>query len=163
MKKIPLTQNQEASVDDDKFEILSKFKWYAFWDSSTKGFYAARTHRDSSGRTVRIRMHREIVGIPVGDPRLIDHINHDTLDNRIENLRPASVQENARNCRVYSTNSSGHKGVSQVRTSGKWKAYIMDKTSKLIHLGCFDTLDKAVEVRKAAEYLYYGAFASRGV
>lgn len=86
MKEILLTQNQVALVDDADFEWLSQWKWYAIWSPGIKGFYAVRRGRLPDGRRSLIRMHRQILGLDMADKRQGDHVNHDTLDNRRENL-----------------------------------------------------------------------------
>lgn len=56
---------------------------------------------------------------------MIDHINGNPSDNRIENLREANCLENAWNSRKPSTNTSGYKGVSFCRKTNKWHSRIM--------------------------------------
>ncbi|WP_025120640.1 MULTISPECIES: HNH endonuclease signature motif containing protein [unclassified Serratia (in: enterobacteria)] len=76
----------------------------------------------------------------------IDHINHHRSDNRIENLRLVTKQENLRNCAKGRNNSSGTTGVYFHRASGKWCAQI-NKT----HLGTFTDKADAIDARKQAE------------
>ena len=66
----------------------------------------------------------------------LDHINGDRLDNRIENLRPCSTQENNFNRKSLGGSSSQYKGVSQFRN--KWRARFTFN-GKEIHIGTFDT------------------------
>ena len=80
----------------------------------------------------------------------IDHINHDSTDNRIQNLRDVSQSENLRNSKKSIKNTSGVTGVSKSSTPGKWCAWIGDK-SKRISLGTFKTFEEAVAARKQAE------------
>lgn len=82
----------------------------------------------------------------------IDHINHNTLDNRLSNLRLVTNQENQKN-RAYTGNSSGRIGVCFDKARNKWKPHIKIN-QKLINLGRFDTLEMAILVRKAAEEKY---------
>jgi hypothetical protein len=76
----------------------------------------------------------------------IDHINGDTLDNRIENLRQVSRTENLRNKRLYKTNRTGVSGVKICR--GKLHVTIGNT-----HVGVFaiDDFESAVNARKQAE------------
>ena len=99
MKKIPLTQGQVALVDDADYEWLSRWKWCAMWCSSTDSFYAVRHIRLPNGKWTTLRMHRAILGLERGDSRQVDHENHDTLDERRENLRIVTHQENQWNQR----------------------------------------------------------------
>jgi citrate synthase len=82
----------------------------------------------------------------------IDHINRDRSDNRIENLRCVSAQENSYNKSKYS-NSGYCVGVTWSGTSNKWHSRIsVDK--KEIHLGYFELYSDALNARKNAEALY---------
>jgi len=54
-------------------------------------------------------MHRQITNAP--DHRVVDHIDHDGLNNRKENLRPCIFAENCRNTRRSSGKASKYKGV----------------------------------------------------
>lgn len=60
-------------------------------------------------------------------PPHLDHANGDKTDNRIENLRPATKQQNAFNQKLRSTNRSGFKGVYFDRRRNKWRAEISGK------------------------------------
>lgn len=83
----------------------------------------------------------------------LDHINGITTDNRIENLRDVSNEENGRNRTKPSTNTSGHIGVSYEKTYNKWKAQIRIGP-KSINLGRFVCLEDAIKARKQAEIKY---------
>ena len=80
----------------------------------------------------------------------VDHINGNKKDNRIENLRLVDRKGNSRNHPMKKSNKSGHTGVSWVGRLSKWRAYIY-KDYKQVGLGCYDTLEEAVKVRKQAE------------
>lgn len=85
--------------------------------------------------------------IPIG--MSIDHIYHNRLDNRIENLRIVSSSQNSRNQSKYSTNSSGFTGVCWYKRTGKWAAYIK-VSGKQIYLGMFTNIEDAVQARADA-------------
>jgi hypothetical protein len=94
-------------------------------------------------------------------PKTIDHINGDRLDNRIENLRAATVGQNQHNRKTNANNTSGYKGVSWNKACKKWLSQIKLE-GKRIHLGYFDNVEEAAEaVRKAREELH-GDFANHG-
>jgi hypothetical protein len=82
----------------------------------------------------------------------IDHINHDKLDNRIENLRVVSREENLRNKTVYSGEKCSTRfGIMGVRLiNGRWRADIR-VNGELIRIGFFDDWFDAVCARKSAE------------
>jgi hypothetical protein len=80
----------------------------------------------------------------------IDHINGDAANNKIENLRDVSHQENMRNCRKRPDNTSGVTGVYYHKPSTKWQArgYLNGKARSL---GLFVDKQDAIEARKVWE------------
>ena len=89
--------------------------------------------------------------------RQVDHINTDSLDNRIVNLRLATTAENSRNRGLRADNTSGIKGVSWSKRSQKWLAHL-GHNGKLLHLGLFDTIEEARAVREEAARRIQGKF-----
>jgi len=114
-KYIELTQGQVAIVDDDDFERLSMYKWCARWEQNTKSYYAA-----TNTKGVFIYMARFIMDTPKG--LICDHINHDTLDNRKENLRNVTTSVNQQNRRNKSKNSTNVEGVH--KHGGGYRAFL---------------------------------------
>lgn len=90
---------------------------------------------------------------PLTEVDQIDHIDHNRLNNRIENLRKVSCAVNSHNLSKPVNNSSGVIGVHWYRPYGKWQAQISVKNSRL-HLGYFENFGEAVAARKAAEVKY---------
>lgn len=78
---------------------------------------------------------------------VIDHINHNPQDNRLENLRMVSIAENARNRKTPVNNTSGFQGVSWNKFRGKWCAKI-SVNGKKKHIGLFDDISDAILARK---------------
>lgn len=85
----------------------------------------------------------------------IDHINGIRSDNRICNLREATNSQNGKNLKLSKANTSGFKGVSFEKFTGKWKASIKFD-GKTINLGRFAEIKDAVHVRRLAEKKYFG-------
>ena len=87
-------------------------------------------------------------------PKLtVDHINGIKTDNRWNNLRDVSNQENNRNRKLSTTNNSGCVGVLWYKPNNKWVSYIY-MNSKRIHLGYFSSFFNAVAARKSADIKY---------
>jgi len=90
----------------------------------------------------------------------VDHKDRDSLNNRKYNLRPCNDSTNSMNSKLYRTNKSGHKGVCWDSRSNKWIAYIM-KNQKYKHLGYFDSIEDAVQIREKAEKKYFGEYNAK--
>ncbi len=104
----------------------------------------------------RILTHRAIFIYHNGEiPKnyVIDHINGEPLDNRIENLRAVSKSQNNQNSKINVANTSGTIGVSFQKASQKWKSSIKLK-GKDKYLGYFTDKDDAIKARKDAEIKY---------
>lgn len=84
----------------------------------------------------------------------VDHINGDSTDNRIENLRQVTHSQNQQNSKISAANTSGIRGVSRVASSGNWKAQI-DVNGKRKVIGTFQTIEAAVAARKAEEAAHH--------
>lgn len=101
-------------------------------------------------------MHRDIMRARAGF--IIDHVNHNGLDNRKANLRPATLAQNARNSRRRQ-NRSGYKGVCYYQDRNKYRAVIWHNY-KRIHLGYFDSKITAARAYDTAAKKYHNDFAS---
>ena len=104
---------------------------------------------------LRISLHRFIMNAPKG--KLVDHINHNKLDNRKCNLRICTSSQNNMNRAKSSRNTSGNKGVCYKPKIDKWQAYITVKKQP-IHLGYYNTKEEAIKVRQEAEEKYFGEY-----
>ena len=84
----------------------------------------------------------------------IDHKNRNGLDNRWDNLREATHNQNMHNKKIHKNNVTGYKGVSYVKKGNRYKASIK-VNFKTVYLGCFKTPEEAHAVYcKAAEELH---------
>ena len=91
-------------------------------------------------------------------PTEIDHKDNNKINNKIENLRPATVNQNRQNALTRKDNSSGAKGVSFDKNKNKWNVRIqVNKKTKRI--GYFEDLELADLVAQEARDLYHGEFA----
>lgn len=165
MKTIPVGKFH-AIVDDDLFEELSRHKWHPL--SKPRGaVYAGRNKCLPDGSWYKAQMHREVLGLAPGDGVFCDHINGNGLDNRRENLRRATPQQNAHNIRSsYNQKRGGFVGVHLFKRVGKWTAYYTQPNpagtgrGKRVHLGYFNSAEEAARARDKAILAAHGSFAA---
>ena len=157
MIEIPLTQGQVALIDDEDYELVSRYKWCAHWNKHTKSYYAETNLKKEGGGYATIIMHRIIMNAKKG--KQVDHINHDTLDNRKENLRLCTNSENSQNQGKRINNTSGFKGVHWHKRDKRWCADIR-VNGKRIHLGLFLTPEEAYEAYCKAALELHGEFSN---
>jgi HNH endonuclease len=122
--EIPLTQGVVVKISPHRFKEIAQKKYYAAYSVTSHAFYAMRTMKSSDGKYRKLAMHREIMGLMPGDKRGVDHINHDTLDNRDENLRIVSKMEQSYNRGRLANNKSGYKNVFWEKKTQKYRATI---------------------------------------
>jgi hypothetical protein len=91
-------------------------------------------------------------------PGVIDHIDGNTSNNRIDNLRESSKSFNACNSIKRSDNTSGHRGVVWHKKANKWMCQVNLK-GKQIYLGLHEDFDLACLVADEARSLYHGEHA----
>jgi hypothetical protein len=144
MKEIRLSNGLFTKVDDEDYIHLSPHKWQA--RNSHGKWYASRTVVPGGVRRL-IWMAREVMPCPEGME--IDHVNGDSLDNRRENLRVVTHQQNMQN-RVV----KGYKGVSEWNKTGRWVAHC-----KRAHLGYWKTPEAAAQAYNAAAAIAFGEYA----
>lgn len=90
-------------------------------------------------------------------PKYIDHIDGNTSNNNISNIRKCTHQENMRNSKIKSNNTSGITGVLWHKVHSKWCARIKINKEN-IELGLFINKSDAIKARKEAEIKYFGEF-----
>lgn len=148
MREIHLTNGGEALVDDDDYDALAQFKWFKIRAGHT--FYVRRYMLDKDrGVGLHIAMHTQILGCSP-----VDHINLNGLDNRKQNLRACTPQQNTFNRRA--TGLIGFKGV---RRLGVKYAANLRVNGAMCHLGMFDNPVDAARAYDSAAAFYQGEFA----
>lgn len=152
---IPLTRGQTAIVDLKDFAWLSQWNWRAHWSPGSKSFYAVREASTKEGNR-DIKMARLIMGEPSG--REVDHWNHDTLDNRKQNLRKCTHAQNGKNRGKQANNTSGFKGVCWNKLRSKWIAQL-EVNKKHVNLGYFAEKEEAAHAYDEAAKFYHREFA----
>ena len=141
-----LDNNKCFKFDKEDYKLISKY----FWMENDQQYIIAY----DSNRKKNIRLHRLIMNV-LDDRRYeVDHVYHDTYDNRKRNLRLAFHSQNLKNLKTSKANSSGVKGIYFDKQLNKWRVQIRCD-NKRIHVGVYDDFNKAIEMRKFAEERYF--------
>jgi hypothetical protein len=150
--EVPLTQGFVALVDDADYEsVMAAGRWHVV-QPRPNGMYAKRHLRRRPNRTrPHLAMHTFLTGW-----RLVDHINGDGLDNRMCNLREATVSQNNRN-RPLRGSRTGYRGV-YIKAPGRWHARLK-LNGKNLYLGSFGDPADAARAYDAAAFDAVGEFA----
>ena len=131
-------------IDLDDVELVGKYKWYI-----DKG-YAYNKQIDF--------MHRLIMNYPEG--MVIDHINHNKLDNRKCNLRICTSAENSRNRKKQKGSySSKYKGVYYDKQKNKWRVRVC-VNNKPKHIGYYESEEEGVRAYDRACIKYHKEFCN---
>lgn len=118
--------------------------WYAKWEKNSKSHYAVGFVYPGNGEKKCIKLHRFIMDCPQG--LVVDHIYHDTLDNRKKELRIIPRGMNAKNRKVYGINTkSGTRGVTWCKKKNKWIVRIVSD-GKSHYQGSYSDLEMAKKV-----------------
>lgn len=154
--RVPLTRGKYTLIDAEDCLKVIPYRWNARYDKYSDS-YRAYTNARIDGKQTTLIMHRLIMDAPKG--MSVDHINHDTLDNRKANLRLATTAQNNKNAPKRKDNKSGYKGVSWRRDKEKYQAKI--KNDNVQHyLGYFDTPEEAALAYNKAAVQMHGEFAA---
>lgn len=151
-------RNEYAIIDDEDYELVSKYNWNACFHGGSDYKYAR-----SSGKNM-VSMHRVIMGVT--DPKVhVDHINHNGLDNRKCNLRLCNNSQNQMNRKKASGCSSIYKGVSYAISRNKknpWLASIRINGKKK-HIGHYATQEDAARAYNEMAQDIHGDFAKLNI
>lgn len=150
MKEIPLSQNKVTIVDDEDYEFLNQWKWYAIRDHNN--YYAARSIHVKD-KCHQVRIHKVLMN-PLNGYE-VDHKNRDGLDNRKSNLRVCLHSENGRNRRPWG--KSKYLGVSYWNRSLVANIQVNRKN---IRLGSYRSEEEAAKAYDEAAKKYHGEFAN---
>lgn len=144
-----LNANKEFYFDIEDYDKIKDYCWVEH--VSQHGYHSLVAHiPDTNNQVIRMS---DLLGF-----KMYDHINRNALDNRKENFRRATQQENVRNSSKSKNNTSGFTGVSWSKRNNKWRSYItIDYKQK--DLGVFENKSDAIIARLNAEAKYFGQFA----
>mgnify|MGYP000928629182 FL=1 len=133
-------------ISTESIDLVKPFTWCV----EGTGYAMSRT------KGYAVKMHRLIMEAEQG--QFVDHIDGNPLNNTLENLRLCYKQQNEFNTKIRSDNTSGYKGVSFHKPSGRYRAYI-NKDGIRQDLGLHDTKKDAAKSynQKASEL--FGEFA----
>ena len=124
-----------------------------YWFKTNNGYFATKSYG------IPIMLHRFILNLPsfqYDNP--VDHINHNTFDNRKVNLRITNNSQNNMNKGLASNNTSGVKGVNFDKNKNLWIARISAYKVRY-HLGGFVNKQDAIRARKEAEEILHGEYS----
>lgn len=142
----------EIVLCKEGLKLFNKFKWRIKPKANpSNGYYLI-----CGGKTTKY-FHRVLTKCP--KEFCVDHINGNTLDNRLSNLRVCEHKENRRNSKINLNNSTGYKGVDFVKSKNKYRARIK-YNYKEIHLGMFNNAKEAASAYNKAAFKYFGKFAN---
>lgn len=142
----------EFLIDTNSLNDVSEavYSWHVSVSNKCATRYARGKSKESNYNK-QILLHRLIANAP--PDKVVDHINHNTLDNRRSNLRLVTISENNQNKRGASRNNrySRIRGVTWNKASGKWIVRVT-VNGVLHYIGCYSDIEKAkgaaVEARK---------------
>ena len=144
--------------DGKLYWVRPTAKWMK--EGTEAGFIMNMGYRIACVDGRQIMMHRLVFLYHHGyTPEIVDHIDGDILNNRIENLRPATRSQNNINARTRNDNKSGQKGVRWREDQQKWQAGITVNKKKH-HLGYFTAFEDAKNAYLIAAQQLHGEFAT---
>jgi hypothetical protein len=166
-KEIICKNGEVALCDDEDYALLVRFKWYMGSEISRGGYPCCFMYGRMNTRK-QVFMHQLVMSGAIG----VDHINHNKLDNRKENLRLVTHQQNGWNvgkrvrCR-HGAPKSQYKGVSPYKSAkfgDGWQVIIKltkknEKPARHVRLGPFKTEIEAAMAYNAEIVKHRGEYA----
>jgi len=150
---LPLSKGYFFIVDDDRYEELLQWRWYAHLEPRSGKVYAVRHDGSDNGvRKAQVALHRHLLPPPPG--LTIDHKNGNCFDNRVSNLRPATHHQQVQNRRAHRNGKFPYKGVSMT----SFKSSIRYHGAE-IYLGCRPLIEEAAMAYDCAARLLFKEFA----
>ena len=153
----------EGIVDADDIPKLIELNlcWHIMYDKRNYYIQAGERYTDKNGKRKgrSLQLYRIVMDI-TNRKSVVDHINHNTLDNRKENLRVVEIMQNSKNRgSKNSNNSSGYRNVFWSNKDNRWLV-MLQVDGKSTCLGRFklEDIDKAGETAEKMREKYYGEF-----
>ena len=155
-------KGHEVLIDKDKVELVIKYTWCIVKQSkkSKSNWFCIGANAKINGKWTIIKLHRLLMNAKEG--QIIDHINRNTLDNRLCNLRFATRSQNSVNVNSHYNSSSNYLGVSIDKWSYKTNRFRSQirYNNKVILLGCYLNEIEAAKAYNEAAIKYHGEFAN---
>ena len=152
---------REAFVDAEKYDLPMRVDtaWGVHGNKHTETFYVRRNiigpHQRYKGEKQMLH-HLVFVHPPQG--LVVDFINHNGLDCRLENLRLATPKQDQGNRLKIWSSTSPYKGVTFNQKKKVWQARLLMNGVRT-NLGSFKTAEEAARAYNAAAQDYFGEFA----
>ena len=159
MKTVPLhgtrARGRMALVGDDDYELVMQFRWSVTERKGSGRLHGpyAQTHAWLNENYRTLKMHILITGWP-----MVDHADHDGLNNQRENLRRVTAIQGQQNTRSRLGSTSRFKGVCWDSSKSAWKAQIK-MNGRNLHLGLFSDEDEAARFYDMEASQAFGEFA----
>lgn len=153
MAEIRLTNGGITIVDEADYHWVNQYNWNAAKKRLGKIYVQRCIYGVGS-----IILAREILKAP--SHLFVDHINGDSLDNRRENLRLATRQQNAANCKMHSSNTTGYRGIFERKGKATPWGSRINIGGKTFHLGSYMTKVEAAKRYDLEAFKCFGVFAS---
>jgi hypothetical protein len=127
-----------VKIDLEDVERCKKHCWHAHYDKNIKDYYFLSRCRDNHKHI--ISLHRYIMNAP--ENLVVDHINHNPLDNRKSNLRICTMLQNNHNKKRQNDDIGVYK-----MKNGKYIVRLFYK-GKILNLGTYENKEYAIKIRK---------------
>lgn len=145
------------------YKVLLDKHWFNYFKNEHlfihKGYpfiSVAKTNNEGKIYTISIEIHRIIMGKKEG--LVVDHINGDKLDNRLQNLRFVTIKENTYNRKKKRNCTSKYKGVFWNSKNRNWRSAI-SKEGKKLNIGSFKLEIEAAKAYNIKALEVFGEFA----
>ena len=153
----------ESELTKDQLDQIFEYKdGVLYWKPSKAGTIDGAGYYQTGIQGKYFKNHRLIFLMHHGYlPSLIDHIDGNRLNNKIENLREATRSQNSFNSMKSKLNTTGVKGVAWRNDIQKYRARIY-ANKKTYKLGTFEKIEDAEKAVSEARKKYHGDFAKKG-
>lgn len=152
-------------IDTEDLEKIKQYnvQWHVKAAKNTGTYYARATKylgmSNGKGTYAGYWLHIEITGANFKKGEYVNHINHDTLDNRKSNLEITSNSQNTKHRKGKNKNNkSGYRNVCWITDDEKWVVQLQ-VNGKNTRLGAFDDVDEAGKFAEKMRKEIYGKFA----